>query len=623
MGNSLNKSKQPEQPKQPVTIVPEKKKCTNCQCPKDVGVTQASQTPAAPPKAASPTIMIESHESAQIKQLDTKVAEPEIDVKTQHADAQDVPSRNESSAQISSVEEPITIDEATAQESHGAQKDQETQVNNAVDTTQEDSSKSNESQSYEPMDASVESSKVEVKSQETGDSVNSDLISHEITKSQAQKTVESAKEFSIANQKRKLDTLSDVEEYLSFIKSNPGIKVIALNGNTLGVEASKAMAQEIEGLDEIEEFYLNDCFTGRMKEEVHVCVEAFTQVLKKKTSLRTVDFSDNAFGPIGARAVAVLLSEATNLQELVLNNNGLGPEGGKIIAQALVDCQKLNESASRPSALRRVEIGRNRLENGSSSLMSSAFQAHGLIEEIALPQNGIRPEGIVELSSGIAGCVNLLKLNLQDNTFTSSGSAAFAVALQTLKALQHLNIGDCLLGSEGCEKVISALVDSGCPLESLNLQYNEMNEEGLKLLAKNLSKFTTIKVLMLNGNCFNPVGEGALALKETLQQDQRADILDSWSDMEWYSDEEEDETEEEGTDVEVEAEIEDEIEMDQNKDDREDAHVDRGIKDSGLVEDVHQTEELLEAPSTDQAVAYNNETELADEMSRMNIEPKE
>ena len=352
-------------------------------------------------------------------------------------------------------------------------------------------------------------------------------------------------EFSIADRKLKLGTAEDVREHVEFIRAHRQLKIVALNGNTFGVDAAKALAEAVDGLEDIEEFHLNDGFTGRMKEEVHICVEAFAHVLKTKEKLRRVDFSDNAFGPVGAKAVAILLEKAGGLEELILNNNGLGPEGGRIIAQALLDVQGRNEAAERASALRRLEIGRNRLENGSAELMSQALRAHGRLEEISLPQNGIRPEGVAELCHGIAGNPALIKLNLQDNTFTTVGSQALAVALGKLDALQTLNIGDCLLGSQGCDMIVDALAAAACPLESLNLQYNEMSEEGVKNIIRHLDKFAHLKVLMLNGNSFNPVGEAATELKETLKRVERRDMLDSWSDMEWYSEDDDEDDDEE------------------------------------------------------------------------------
>lgn len=48
-----------------------------------------------------------------------------------------------------------------------------------------------------------------------------------------------------------------------------------------------------------------------------------------------------------------------------------------------------------------------------------------------------------------ARCHKLEFLDLQDNTFTESGSAAMAKALPSWKQLKQLNLGDCLLGPKG------------------------------------------------------------------------------------------------------------------------------------------------------------------------------
>lgn len=351
-------------------------------------------------------------------------------------------------------------------------------------------------------------------------------------------------EFSIADQKLKLSSADDVKEHVKELRTHAGtIKVVRLNGNTMGVDAAKELAEAVKELVVLEEFYLNDCFTGRMKEEVHVAVEGFCHVLKQLKYLTTVDFSDNAFGPIGARAASTLLSEATGLQKLIINNCGLGPEGGKIIAQALQDCQARNKQEGKSSSLRIIQMGRNRLENGSAPYLAEAFAAHGLLEEIALPQCGIRQEGIIALSKGIEKNPGLRKLNLQDNTFTNEASIPLAKALSSVAKLTFLDVGDCLVGDAGCKAILEALVEGGAAdtLEVLNLQYGEMNEEGALLLSGLLtSKFKNLRILMLNGNTFDPNGRAAVAIKDALQLENREDILDSWSDMDYEEDESED-----------------------------------------------------------------------------------
>lgn len=65
-------------------------------------------------------------------------------------------------------------------------------------------------------------------------------------------------------------------------------------------------------------------FTGRLRDEIPLILQAFAEALEEKEHLQEVDFSDNAFGPAGAKPLMRLLSNNRNIQILRLNNNGLG-----------------------------------------------------------------------------------------------------------------------------------------------------------------------------------------------------------------------------------------------------------------------------------------------------------
>lgn len=73
--------------------------------------------------------------------------------------------------------------------------------------------------------------------------------------------------------------------------------------------------------------------------------------------------------------------------------------------------------------------GRNRLENGSSEAFADAFSALGTLEEVRMPQNGIRMEGIEAIVGGLRKNAGLQWLDLQDNTATEKGSRAIAKSL--------------------------------------------------------------------------------------------------------------------------------------------------------------------------------------------------
>lgn len=50
----------------------------------------------------------------------------------------------------------------------------------------------------------------------------------------------------------------------------------------------------------------------------------------------------------------------------------------------------------------------------------------GSLEEVSMPQNGIRADGITALADGLAANHNLHSINLNDNTFTEKGAEAMA-----------------------------------------------------------------------------------------------------------------------------------------------------------------------------------------------------
>lgn len=52
--------------------------------------------------------------------------------------------------------------------------------------------------------------------------------------------------FSIAGKGLKLNTAQDVQEFVETIEQMPNLEVIELSGNTLGVEASQALAQALK-----------------------------------------------------------------------------------------------------------------------------------------------------------------------------------------------------------------------------------------------------------------------------------------------------------------------------------------------------------------------------------------
>jgi Ran GTPase-activating protein 1 len=286
-------------------------------------------------------------------------------------------------------------------------------------------------------------------------------------------------------------------------------------------------------------------FTGRLKDEIPLALDAFVAVLENKHNLEEVDLSDNAFGPAGAKPLMRLLIHNRNIQILRLNNNGLGIEGARLIASALIDAHKKNVEEGKLDQLRVLVAGRNRMESPGVGHLSVALEAFkDSLKHIQMPQNSIRPEGIATLVHSIKHCAKLEFLDLQDNTFTEPGSKALAEALPLWPELRVLNLGDCLLSGPGGVHVINALTNSNSKLERIALFFNEINTQGAQLIPLMLKNKVALKSIELNGNNFEGDGSVAQAIRDTLRSMSKEDCLDELDEMELESDEEVEEEEE-------------------------------------------------------------------------------
>ncbi len=141
-------------------------------------------------------------------------------------------------------------------------------------------------------------------------------------------------------------------------------------------------------------------FTGRKTIEIHPSLELLGTALLSCPHLNELDLSDNAVSVEGARALTAYLSTGTSLTVLRLNNTGVGSTGGTLVGQALLAASK------RGLRLQTFALGRSRLEIPGAKAIGKALGAMGSLEEILLPQNGIRPAGIAFIAGLCSMCVS-------------------------------------------------------------------------------------------------------------------------------------------------------------------------------------------------------------------------
>ena len=101
-----------------------------------------------------------------------------------------------------------------------------------------------------------------------------------------------------------MNTAEDAADIIRAINQIDRLVMLRLVGNTISPEGAEAIASALENRVELQHLLFADIFTGRLKDEIPKAVEYFNHALNKsQCRIRTLDLSDNAFGPNGAVAV--------------------------------------------------------------------------------------------------------------------------------------------------------------------------------------------------------------------------------------------------------------------------------------------------------------------------------
>ncbi|GAB0136611.1 hypothetical protein EsDP_00004907 [Epichloe bromicola] len=371
----------------------------------------------------------------------------------------------------------------------------------------------------------------------------------------------SDKIFTLEGRGLKLDSAADVEAHIKDLRAND-VEEVRLLGNTLGVEACKALGEVLATKKNLKVANFADIFTGRLLSEIPEALSSLLTSVLNLPNLGTVNLNDNAFGLNTQAPLVAFLSAHVPLQHLYLNNNGLGPHAGILVADALSELHAKKEAARKDGKqvpdLETVICGRNRLENGSMTAWAKTYDLHRNIKVVKMVQNGIRQEGISHLiSEGLNHATEIEVLDLQDNTFTLMGGKALAQVVTSWTVVRELGIGDSLLSAEGAVLLAESLSKGeNQKLEILRLQFNDITAPGVKKLASAAKDgLPALKRIELNGNKFTEDDESILALQELLDERKErfaGDVInedewgvDSLSDLEDLSSDEEGEYEEE------------------------------------------------------------------------------
>lgn len=289
---------------------------------------------------------------------------------------------------------------------------------------------------------------------------------------------------------QKFDLADDVGDLVEEIRSKAdSLETLILEGNSYGIEAARVLGEELSMCPNLKHLYMNDMFISRLKTEIPEALRLmFGGVMASGAKIITLNLNDNAIGPVTMPELLPFLQSPScaSLQVLRLNNCGLGTRGGNMLSTVLFHLENLNE----------LIIGRNRLEIDGIRDISQALLKLNKLEVLELPQNGTKGEGIVALVRALEVNPNLRILNLNDNVLKNMDKL-LSDAIRHLNHLEVLNFGDCLLKTNGCISILSAVqhlcnTNGACNLREIILNGNEIGKAATETIV------ATIELILAN-----------------------------------------------------------------------------------------------------------------------------
>ncbi|KAM9834945.1 NACHT, LRR and PYD domains-containing protein 3-like isoform 2-T3 [Syngnathus typhle] len=228
--------------------------------------------------------------------------------------------------------------------------------------------------------------------------------------------------------------------------------------------------------------------------------EALASVLSSSRTLRELDLSWNDLHDHGLEALAAGLAKPQcTLQDLRLQRCNLSKKSCEALASVLSSSRTLSHLNLSNNDL--CDDGLEALVAGLAALVAGLAKPQCTLEVLRLQRCQLSKKSCEALASVLSSSRTLRELDLSWNDLHDHGLEALAAGLAKPQCtLQVLKLWNCKLSKKSCEALASVLSSPGS-LRHLDLNGNDLHDDGLEALAAGLAKpQCTLRVLKLQ-NC--------------------------------------------------------------------------------------------------------------------------
>mmetsp|Transcript_57628 Transcript_57628/g.182535 ORF Transcript_57628/g.182535 Transcript_57628/m.182535 type:complete len:511 (+) Transcript_57628:124-1656(+) len=300
----------------------------------------------------------------------------------------------------------------------------------------------------------------------------------------------STTEFDLFGNNREFLQGERAEEVLApLLKEGAAFTKIRLSTKSFGREAAEVTTRALHNIrGTLKDADFSDIIAGRPEDEALDTLRIIAKALSV-CKLRSFDFSDNALGEKGVRAVGEAMTSQPQIEEVAFRNDGISVHAARALDELMPSVQ----------ALRKFHFFNNMSGDEGAEALANILSRAPNMEDFRMVSTRVAVDGGIALAKGLAATRKLRRLDLSDNMLGESGEA-IGQMLAAQGELLYLNLGDTGLMDEGVAAVLNGVAASGAKLEVLEMGSNEITAEGAQGVAMFLAQQPKLTKLNLREN---------------------------------------------------------------------------------------------------------------------------
>ncbi|KAL0250971.1 hypothetical protein GEMRC1_000185 [Eukaryota sp. GEM-RC1] len=218
-------------------------------------------------------------------------------------------------------------------------------------------------------------------------------------------------------------------QLFKLLKENIPITSMSLNGNSIGDEGARVLAE----------------------------------ALKVNTTLTNIDLGENSIGNEGAKALADALTVNTTVRRIELWNNDFGNEG----AIALADALRVN------TVLASLELDGLHIGDQGAIVLADVLKVNSGLTFLNLGYNPIGVGVVRVLAEALKVNTTLTRFDLSGRSIGDEGAAALADALRVNSSVTNISLAYNGIGVEGV-RLLADMLKVNTTLTTLSLRGNSI-----------------------------------------------------------------------------------------------------------------------------------------------------